>query len=304
MNQTSKPQSDLKAVNERLAKTYYANGRYIPILLVVTSIGFIIIFLLAQFGILGEPAPQLLYIGGITFLFAIAHIPLLTLAQRNKGITATLYDSLLVGIFTVLLTCFWQGQGIVFIAILIALITPLMSIRNGMPRKYIPALSLLFIATVSGIFYVNAHPPVDRLQSSSSAAAASIVFILATILLLLTITVISQNRKFRSLQSLLLTSFLIIVLVPTVMTALLAGIGGYTNSQTQTYNTLEAIATLKINQLETLLSDSQDDTKVLLADPRFITNTLDILTTAGLDPAVEESFRAGSALAYREYFGS
>ncbi|HLO17871.1 MAG TPA: GAF domain-containing protein, partial [Anaerolineales bacterium] len=277
-------------VNERLARTYYSNGRYIPLLLVGVGLGFIVIFLLAQLGALGEPAPQLLYIGGITILFAIAHIPLLALAQRNKGIAATLYDSALVGIFVILLTLFWQG--IAFLAILIVSITILMAIRNGIPRKYIPALVLLFIAVISGIRYVDVNSPVDRLQNNASAAAASIVFVLATILLLLTIIGISQNRRFRSLQSLLLTSFVIIVLVPTVMTASLAGIGAYTSGETQAFSTLEAITTLKMNQIETLLASSRKDAEALLADSRFRTNALVVLTSPTLDPILEKNYKA------------
>jgi len=289
MNKTSKLPSDINSVNERLAKTFYSSGRYTPVLLTVAGIGFIAIFLLTRFGIFREPAPQLLYIGGITLLFAIAQIPVMALAQKNKGIVANLYGSAVVAIFAILLTFFWQG--IVLIAILMASVTPLMSLRNGMPRKYVPRLFLLLAATIGILLYVDANSPIDRLQNSSSAAIASIVFLVSTILLLLTITIVSQNRRFRSLQALLLTSFVIIVTIPTVMTAILSAVGAYTNSQTQTFNTLEAIATLKVNQIETLLGDSQNDTERLLADPRFITNTLEVLTITDLKPMVQQNFK-------------
>jgi len=289
MNQTTKLQSDIDPVNEHLAKTFYASGRYTPVLLTVAGIGFIAIFLMAQFGILGERAPQLAYIGGATFLFAIAQIPVMALARQNKGIAANLYGSVIVAIFAVLLTLFWQG--IVLIAILMASVTPFMALRNGIPRKYRPRLFLLLAVTIGIILYVNVNSPIDRLQNSTPAAIASIVFLVSTILLLVTITIISQNRSFRSLQALLLISFVIIVTIPTVMTAILSAIGAYTNSQTQTFNTLEAITTLKVNQIESLLGDSRNDTERLLADSRFITNTMEILTAADLNPQVEQNFK-------------
>ena len=96
MNQSSRQHSDLNAVNERLATTFYSNLRYTPIFLAVTGAGLIAIFLLTQFGILGDPAPQLLYIGGVTLLFSIAEVPLLALAQRNQGIASYLFGSQLV----------------------------------------------------------------------------------------------------------------------------------------------------------------------------------------------------------------
>jgi GAF domain-containing protein/HAMP domain-containing protein len=289
MDQTSMHQSDMDTVNERLAKTFYSGGRYNPALLALAGIGFVAIFLLTRFGILGEPAPQLLYIGGITLLLAIAEIPVLALAQQNKGIAANLYGSAIVGIFAILLTLFWQG--IVLIAILLASVTPLTAFRNGMPRKYIPGLFVLFVGIVICILYANANSPIDRLQNGTPAAIASIAFLIATGVLLLTITTISQNRSFQSLQALLLTSFVIIVTVPTVMTAVLSAIGAYTNSQTQTFDSLEAITILKENQIKTLLADSENDTEALLSDQRFITNTLDLLNSAELTPMVEQSFK-------------
>src|SRR5215210_2883164 len=185
MNQSNIPHSDLNAVNERLAKTFYSHERYTPIFLAVTGAGLIAIFLLTQFGILGESAPQLLYIGGVTLLFSIAELPLLALAQRNQGIAAYLLGSALIGTFAILLTLFWQG--IVVITVLIALSTPLTSLRNGIPRKYFPALLLLLVVIISSIFYINANPPLPRLQSSTAGAIASIVFLSATGLLLFTI---------------------------------------------------------------------------------------------------------------------
>jgi len=291
MNQTRNPQIDIDAVNERLGQAFYSSRRYNPPLIAVTGIGFIAIFLLTRlFGILGESTPQLLYIGVLTLLFAIIEIPMLALAQQNKGIAVNLYATAIAGLFAVLVTFLWQG--IAPIAILIAAVTPLLAIRGGMPRKYFSRLLLLFTAALVGILYVNGNPPVERLQNSSSAAIASIVFLFATVVLLLTITLVSQNRKFQSLQGLLLTSFVVIVTIPTVLTAVLSAIGAYTQSQTQTFNTLEAITILKINQLETLLANSQNDTKTLLADSRFTSNVLGILTTTTeINPILEQNFK-------------
>src|SRR5215211_1519185 len=103
MNRQKTLPSDTDILNERLASTFYSSRRYNPIFLGVTSMGFIAIFLLTQLGILGDPASQLLYIGTTTLLFAIAEIPVLALAQQNRGIAATLLGSAFTGLFAVLL---------------------------------------------------------------------------------------------------------------------------------------------------------------------------------------------------------
>src|SRR5215216_2297901 len=289
MNQSSTPQNDTTALNERLASKFYASRRYNPIFLAVTGIGFMAIFLLTQFGILGNSAPQLLYIGGITLLFAIAEIPMLALAQRKNGIAVTFLGSAIAGAFAILLTMFWQG--ILLVTISITLLTPFIALRARMSRRYVLSLLLLLTVIVGTILLVDANAPMERLQNNTSAAIASIVFLGATAILLITITNISQ-RTFKSIQGLLLTSFIIIVTIPIFMTAVLSALGAYTNSQTQTFNSLQAIATLKQNQIENLIDDSQNDVQRLLADSRFICNMREASTaTDAVSPRLLESFK-------------
>lgn len=302
MNQQSRAQSDTSALNKRLANRFYSSRRYNPIFLAVTGVGFIAIFLLAQFGILGDPAPQLLYIGSTTLLFAIAEIPVLVLAQRNNGTAATLIGTAIAGIFAILLTFFWQG--IVLVTLLIALVTPLIAFRSGMSRRATILLLLMVVVIIAGIFSVNENPPMERLQNNTFAATASIVFLAATGILLLTITNISQNRRFRSIQGLLLTSFIIIVTIPIVMTAILSAIGAYTNSQTQAFNTLQAIAILKENQIQGLLLDFQNDSETLLADARFMTNAAEALTATDINPLLHENFKRLARLRMVDVLGA
>ncbi|HEX5839463.1 MAG TPA: HAMP domain-containing protein, partial [Anaerolineales bacterium] len=289
MNEISHPRLHLRAADERLASSFYTGRRYLPLLLGVAGAGFLTIYLLARFGALGEPAPQLLYVAAITFLAAIAELSVLSLARQKKGILAHLYGVALVAIYAVLLVLFWQGIAILSIPFVLA--PALQALRNGFPRKSIPALLLPVITAILGILYLHFNPPVDRLQSGSPAAVASLVFLLASGILLATIIIISQNRRFRSLQSLLLTAFVLIVTVSTVMTAILSAVGAYTNSQAQIFNSLEAVTSLKMNQIEGLVADSRNDTDTLLADPRFMSSTSQALLAANSDLAVEESVK-------------
>jgi GAF domain-containing protein/HAMP domain-containing protein len=303
MNESSTLPDDTTALSERLANKFYSSRRYNPLFLAVTGIGFIAIFLLTRIKILGDPAPQLFYIGGITLLFAIAEIPTLALARRKNGIAATFLGSAIAGVFAILLTMFWQGIPLVTVAI--ALPTPLIALRAGMPRRYVLRLLLLLAAIIGMILFVNANAPMERLQNNTSAAVASIVFLGATAILLFTITNISQNRRFKSIQGLLLTSFLVIVTIAIFMTAVLSAIGSYTNSQTQTFNSLQAIATLKQNQIENLIDDSQNDVDRLLADSRFISNIREASTATGVvSPRLQESFKRIARLRMVDVLGA
>ncbi len=276
MSNSRTAQSNFDAQDERLAQAFYSSGRYNPHFLAVTGIGFFAIYILTRLEIFGPAAPQLIYIGILTSLLAASQFPLLSLARRNKGIAAYLLSSLAIGVFTILLTFFWQG--IVPASILIALLTPINALRAGFSRRHIPVLFLIVLVSVLGILYVESTSTFDRLQNSSPTAIATFSFLVATGLLLVTITLISENKNFKSLQTLLLTSFIVIVTIPTLMATILTTIGSFTTSQAQTFSTLKAVSNLKESQISNLIHDFQNDMSKLQTDPGFSVNALSVLT--------------------------
>ncbi|HSJ88116.1 MAG TPA: GAF domain-containing protein [Anaerolineales bacterium] len=276
MSYSSKSQSNFDAQNERLAQAFYSNGRYNPHFLAITGIGFFAIYILTRLEIFGRSAPQLIYIGILTSLLAAVQFPLLSLARRKKGIAAYLLSTLAIGVFTLLLTFFWQG--IVPVSIVIALITPLSALRAGFSRRFFPLLFAIVLVSIIGILYAENNATLDRLQNSSPTAIATFSFLVATGLLLVTITLISENKKFKSLQTLLLTSFIVIVTIPTLMATILTTIGSFTTSEAQTFSTLKAVSNLKESQISNLIHDFQNDVSKLQSDPGFSVNALSVLT--------------------------
>lgn len=279
--------SDLNAQNEQLAKSFYANGRYNPLFLAVTGIGFLVIYLLTRLGIFGQEAPQLIYIGALTVALALVEIPLLSLARRKRGVAANLLGTVALGVFSILLTLLWQN--IVPIAIVVALLVPFTALRTGFPRRYLPVLFLIVALSIIGIFAAGRYEFFGRLQNSTPAAIASFAFLIATGLLLSTLTIVSGSRDFKSLQALLLTSFIVIVTIPTLMATTLSTIGAYTTSQTQTFNTLKAISNLKASEVSTLVRDFESDAIKLQSDQGFSVNALSVLTDKDTQPSLLEN---------------
>lgn len=287
MSYSSEPRSDLYTQNERLAKAFSRAGRYNPHFLGVIGVGFFTIYILTLLGIFGQPAPQLIFIGLITAVLAAVQYPLLALARKNRGIAANLLSTASIGIFTVLLTYFWRG--IVPLSILIVLITPVVALRAGFPRRFIPFLVLIVAISIIGILYIEKNSTFARLQNNSPAAIASFAFLTATALLLITITVISESRNFKSLQTLLLVSFIFIVTIPTLMATALSAVGSFTTSETQTLSTLKAITSLKESQVNTLINDFQTDMNKLQSDQGFSVNALSVLTESQKEPSLLEN---------------
>ena len=295
MDRMTEMQRESNTVNEDLADAFYKSGRYNPIFLLIAGIGIVAIYLLTRYGILGDLAPQLIYIGGALVLLSLSQwFVLARFARRKKGIAAYFAATLFLDIFVIVPTIFWQN--FIFISILIILVVSLVSLGAGLPKKVIPSFVLLTLLGIGGVifaeFYIRGISQFERLQFGSSAAIASLAFLGATSLLLVTITIISQNRNFKSLQGLLLTSFVIIVTIPTVMATVLSGVGAYANSQTQTYNTLKAISNLKEDQITLLVDEIKNDAEKIQEDIRFKQNILPVIAQGEDDLEQTSSYRA------------
>lgn len=275
MSHLHESEQSVKVQDERLARAFFSTARFIPYFLGAAAVGFLAIYILTRSGIFGQRSPFLLYIGVITTLLALVQIPLLGLARRNKGMEAMLWSSLVSGIFAVLLTLFWQG--IFPLAIAITLIGPITSLRAGTSRRFFSILALVSLLSITGILYAEARPTFERLQFGTPASIAGITFLLATGLLLAVLVVIAENRSFKKLQSLLLVSFIIVVTIPTLMAAVLSAVGTYSNSQTQTFNTLKAVSNLKESQLSAIVRGFQNDVRNLQNNSGFTRNALEVL---------------------------
>ncbi len=283
----SNQDSNLKQADERLGQTFYANGRYNALFLGATGLGFVVIYILTLFRFLGEPSAQLLYISGAIFFLAIAQFPILNIARQKRGIAANILGAISVIIFAILLASFWEG--IVPVVIFLILVTPITAISAGMPRKYYPHFLFLIIAGGAGVLYANTNPlDISRLQTDTPVAIASIAFMGATGLLLLTATIIARSRRYRSLQNQLLTSFIVIVSIPTVMAAILSGVGAYTNNETQVLNVLETVSRLKENQIDNEINNFKVDAIRINQDSDFSRNILNILTSGAADQVTLE----------------
>ncbi len=287
MNKSREARNNLNTQNEQLAKTFIANVRYGPLFLFVTGAGFIAVYLLTILGVFGQQAPQLLFIGLFTLLFGVFQFACLSLARQNRGIAALLLSSISAGLYAISLTILWEG--ILPVAILLTLIVPLTTLWAGMPRRYIPVVFLISVVLVAAIYFIGRESSFPRLQNSDPAAIASFAFVVATGLLLITITVISGNKNFKTLQSLLLTSFIVIVTIPTLMATTLSTISAYTTSQTQTFSTLKAVSNLKESQVSTLLRTYQNATTKLQKDQGFYVNALSVLTNQDTQPSLLEN---------------
>lgn len=269
--------------DEKIGRFFYANSRYNPLFLGIAGIGFAVIYLLTQFNVLGSPSLQLLYISGALLLTAILQIPVVRLARNHKGVAASFVSVFSIFLLAILLTSLWEG--ILPLTIAISLITPIMVIQAGLPRKFYALLLLAVITGIAAILYVNVSPAfINRLQTPTPSAIAGLAFIGTTGILLVTVTVIARADTYRSLRTQLLTSFVIIVTIPAILATILASVGAYVNNESQILNVLETISKLKESQIDEVINIFKADASRIKQDPDFSNNIVSILNPIQVTP--------------------
>jgi len=291
--------SDFKSADEKFAKKFYAGIRFNAAFLGITGVGFVVIYLLTQFHLLGEPAPQLLYIAGDLFFFALMHIPAMILARSGRGLAANFFEVFTIILFAVLLTAFWDG--VVVVSILIILVAPVASYWAGLHRKYFPSLLILVILGIAATLLVNNAQSLERLGIETPAAVASLAFLGTIGILLVTVTIISRSRRYQNLRNQLLISFVIIVTIPALLAAILSAVGAYVNNETQVLGTLESIAVLKEDQINVVLDSFRIDAVRLVRDSRFTRNALILLKSNPSDLSASDQYRSATRARLEEF---
>jgi len=289
MTSFSDQNNDTKLIDERLAQAFYAGSRFNAAFLGITGIGFVVIYLLTYFNLLGKSSPPLLYIAGAIFILALLQIPASNLARNKRGIAANFLGAFSIIIFAVMLTAFWQGVTI--ISLLLIFVTPATAFMAGMPRKYYSGLILAIGVGFVSILYVNANPPIERLQNATSAAIASLAFLATVGALLITVTIVARSRRYRTLRNQLLTSFIIIVTIPTLLAIVLSTVGAYVNNETQVLNILKTVSKLKENQINNVINGFKVDAVRIREDNDFFKNAITVLAPGQTSDLTQEISR-------------
>ena len=290
MTTLSDRNNDLRQSNEKLAQSYYTGSRFNSIFLGVTGLGVIVIYFLAQYSLLGAPAPQLLYVAGDIFVFALLQIPVILLARNKRGPEASFLESFSILLFAAILPLFWEG--IIFVSMGVALVAPLTAYVAGLHRKYYSWMIALVIGGIAGIIFINGRQFFVRLPSDSPAGIASLAFLATIGILLITVMIIARSRSYRNLRSQLLTSFVIIVTIPALLAAILSAVGAYVNNEAQVLNVLATIVNLKEDQINGTLASLKVDAVRVAKDRSFSNSIILLLTSDQSDPVTDGANRS------------
>ncbi len=251
----------LEKTDEQLSDSLYAIVQYIPLLSTLVGIGFLTIYVLARFGILGNPAWQLLAVTGVILFVTVSHLQVIRWTRSQQLLLAYALYSLAMAATSMLFVLFWQG--IFVVAFLIAWIVPLSLFAIRSRRLHLVlGVSISAITTII-IMGLDGNPSFARLSIANPAGFSALILLASTVVLFIFTAIISRLLQYRTLQNRLVVSFIFIIAVPVLFITVISVFNAFTNSQNQFRDTLQAISSLKQDEVDATIQRAFIDLSTL-----------------------------------------
>lgn len=256
---------DLPPIERNAYRTNAAFLLYTPIMLGFGSIGFVLIYMVALFGLLDYADPRLLILAGIMVLFGLAHLPLLSyLRQGNTEIVSLglLLTSILSGAVQV-----FMWAGIVWFPLSIIIFPSLSFLyqQNVRGRYKLLGLLLGLFAAVT-VLYVDGIIAYPRMSFAYLSDIAGFTMYLTAITALIVLGIMNGTVPFRSISSRLITTFLFVTILSTISTLVVSSLASFYQDQQLEFNQLKTISYLKESRIEAALSDLSQDLNIAMQD--------------------------------------
>ncbi len=241
------PERDQRQLSEMLLETV----RFVPLLTALLAIGLLAAYGLSRSGMLGEPSWQMLAIAGSSLLAGLLQMPIVLLARRGRGYLA-------LGLFMLVLSL-WAASLVLVaenslaIAIIIVWAAPFAALAARSDRRVLVASAVAGLSVVAALVWLNSSARLPRLLTANPAGLASLALTASTILLFILGTTIVRIFRYRSVQSRLIVSFVLIITIPILFTTAISASTAFTNSETQFNDSLQAITSLKQGETERIV---------------------------------------------------
>ena len=268
--------------DQSLGQSLAAGIRYVPLLTALLALGLMLIYAFARSGLLGSTAPQLLIVAGISLVVGLAHFGVGALAGRGRVLVAYGLWALILAAWALGIVLFWESAW--YVAILIAWIALLAGLAGRFERSWLGAVGLASGLMTLVILWLDANPLLERVSIGNQAALASLLLLASTILLYAVGTFVVRLFPYRSVQSRLVTAFVLIMAVPVLITTGISGVSAFANSREQFSNSLQAVSSLKQDDIESVIEAISVQMSDLQEGSGKAANLVHVLDPAGYSP--------------------
>jgi len=266
--------------------------RPLPLMAVLTAAGFVILHVLGLAGIFEPLGWQMLAGAAVMLLVAAAAAAILGRLRSGREAGAYLLYAGVTCVAGLLYSILWQGAAPG--AMLMAWIAPLTCFGAGTPRRQLlPSLWASGIVTAASL-WLAFRPTAWQLASNTTGSFAALLLLVSMLALYALVALTTQVIRYRTLQARLVGSLLPIIAIPIVFTTSVAAFSAVSSNQKQLGDTLQAVASLKRGQLDTITQTIFGELASIQNQSGEVTSIQHVLDRTG---ETDETYRLNASVA-------
>lgn len=239
---------------------------FVPLMLLFSAAGHVVIYILAYFNILGTPDSKLLALAGISVLTALLNLFFYNALRADRLDTAALGMAIVNGVGGASQTFFWQG---VWPLTLIVSLSPVLifNFLPGLSRRAKIALWVIGAALAASILLIDSQTGYVRLSLRYLANMAAYVLYLTIITLMISLVLTNAIFQFKTIAQRLIITFALIGSMSVITTMVIVALSSFHFNQQSVYAQLRGISDIKQAEIENILASVENEVSLPLEDP-------------------------------------
>ncbi|MFN2119665.1 MAG: hypothetical protein ACK2T0_04695 [Anaerolineales bacterium] len=264
----------------------------LPLMAGLTGAGFVILYALGLAGVFEPLGWQMLAAAGVMVIVAAAAVAILARLRAGRRAGAYLLYAGITCLSAIVFSIIWQGVAPA--AILMAWIAPLTCIGAATPRRQlVPSLATSGVATAMALWFAF-RPAPWQLASNTTGSFAGLLLLVSMLALFALVALSTQVIRYRTLQARLVGSLLPIIAIPIIFTTSVSAFSAVTSNQQQLGDTLQAVASLKRGQLDTITQTILSELASIQNQTGEVTSIQHVLDRTG---ETDETYRLNASIA-------
>ncbi len=261
---------------------------YTPIFAIINALGVIAIYLAGLFGLIEPAPPQFFGIATSSFLLALSIMPSQYYLRKGFLFRGQLLLAGGASIFIAVSNFFWSGlTGLLF---MVVWVPGLLQIIKAETRQQWIAPIVASLAGTLVLILAETWVPLARMPVNEGAALLGFWFFIFALTVLVILVLITEVIPFRTLSARLLIASLALVTVPILIITLVSGIQTYQQEQRRTLAQMDAINTLRENQINQSVNPIQDDLTLLMQNTSILQRLEYLLTVRTQTTAYQSNY--------------
>jgi GAF domain-containing protein/HAMP domain-containing protein len=251
---------------EKFASAMEVVAAYAPPFAFLVSLGFGIIYAISINGFPNiDPPVELMWLAVGAAIAGVSYLLVPWLINKRKMILAETIVLFSYELFLLAVAYVWNLSQVYFYLLVWVFPILILWLCENRKQRIIPLLAGL--AGSLGVFLLGSNPVLAQRPADSFISTLSAFYLLFVIAAWVGLIIVVRVIQFRKLTARLTASFFLLVMIPTVITALIAAFQSYARDTNTIYRMLDATTEVKEQQINQLINGMFQDLGFMLRDP-------------------------------------